>query len=227
LALSGLTNSTGVVNVSSGANLIVNANTTFGGLAGAGDISTQAVSGTVSLITNVATGTSKSFDGIISDNSPAKIALEKTGSGTQVLKGANSFTGGTTVTAGTLALGDGGSVGSIVGDVLNNATLKFNRSDDLNFAGNVSGSGAVTQVGSGNTTLSGTNTYSGDTDVISGTLAAGANNTVFGSGNISVNGGTLDIAGFNVTVGNLSIGAAGGNISGTTGVITNLFPTAN
>ena len=50
--------------------------------------------------------------------------------------------GGTTIAAGTLQLGDGGADGSILGDVLDNGTLAFNRSDVATFAGTISGSGA-------------------------------------------------------------------------------------
>ena len=61
--------------------------------------------------------------------------------------------------------------GSIVGDVTNNGTLVFNRSNDLSLAGAISGSGALSQVGSGTTTLSGNSAaFSGGTAVTNGTL---------------------------------------------------------
>ncbi|MCL2790875.1 MAG: autotransporter-associated beta strand repeat-containing protein, partial [Desulfobulbus sp.] len=46
--------------------------------------------------------------------------IDKSDAGTLVLTGANTYEGGTTITSGTLQLGDGGTTGSIVGDVLNN-----------------------------------------------------------------------------------------------------------
>src|SRR5690606_10140496 len=61
----------------------------------------------------------------------------------------NSYTGGTTIAGGTLQLGDGGSSGWILGDVTNNDTLLFNRSDDVTFDGLVSGDGNVLQIGPG------------------------------------------------------------------------------
>ena len=45
------------------------------------------------------------------------LALQKVGVGTQILSGANTYTGGTTVTSGTLQIGNGGTTGSITGDV--------------------------------------------------------------------------------------------------------------
>ena len=46
-----------------------------------------------------------------------------------MLTGTNTYSGGTTIDAGTLQLGNGGTTGSIVGNVTNNATLALNRSD--------------------------------------------------------------------------------------------------
>ena len=56
-------------------------------------------------------------------------AVRKIGSGTTILLGSNSSSGVTTVTNGVLQIGNGGTTGSIAGDVVNNATLIFNRSD--------------------------------------------------------------------------------------------------
>ena len=77
---------------------------------------------------------------------------------------ANSYFRGTTITAGTLQLGAGGTTGSILGNVANNGTLAFNRNNNHTFGGLISGSGGVTQLGSGITVLTATNTYTGSTD---------------------------------------------------------------
>jgi fibronectin-binding autotransporter adhesin len=118
-------------------------------------------------------------------------SLTKNGSGTLVLAGANTYSGGTTVSAGTLQVGNGGTTGSIAGNVLNNGALAFNRSDDISFTGVVSGTGRVTQSGAGTLTLSGINTYGGGTTVSAGTLQLGNGGTT-GSivGNV-LNNGTL------------------------------------
>ena len=125
------------------------------------------------------------FDGVISGTGGA----DQRGTGTTTLTGANSYTGGTIISAGTLALGNGGTTGAIAGDVTNNATLAFNRSDATVFDGVVSGTGSVEQRGTGTTTLSGANTYSGGTSVLNGTLAGNA--ASFGSGAIANNAALL------------------------------------
>jgi fibronectin-binding autotransporter adhesin len=109
-------------------------------------------------------------------------ALSKEGAGTLTLTGTNSYMGGTVISAGTLQLGNGGTAGSIQGDVADNGTLAFNRTDAVSFSGVVSGSGAVSQAGSGSTTLTGVNTYTGGTVIAGGTLIGSA--TSFGSGAI-------------------------------------------
>ncbi len=108
--------------------------------------------------------------------------LTKTGSETLTLTGTNSYAGGTRISAGTLQIGSGGTAGSIIGNVENNAVLAFNKLDLLTFAGAISGSGAVKQIGSGTTVLMGTNSYTGGTTISAGTLSGSA--TSFGSGAI-------------------------------------------
>jgi fibronectin-binding autotransporter adhesin len=63
------------------------------------------------------------FNGIISGTG----SLTKTGSGVLTLTGSNDYSGGTTVSNGILQIGNGGNTGSIVGDIINNANVTFNR----------------------------------------------------------------------------------------------------
>ena len=93
--------------------------------------------------------------------------------GTLVLTGDNTYSGGTTIASGILQLGDGGTSGSLVGDVTNSGALAFDRSDTMAFGGVISGSGAVAQIGSGTTILTGDSIYLGGTTIAAGTLAAG------------------------------------------------------
>ncbi len=97
--------------------------------------------------------------------------LTKTGAGTLILTGANTYNGETTISDGTLQVGNGGTSGTLgSGDVVNNAILAFNRTETLTVANPISGSGLLNQVGSGAVVLSGNNTYNGATTISGGTL---------------------------------------------------------
>jgi fibronectin-binding autotransporter adhesin len=119
--------------------------------------------------------------------------LTKAGGGVLILTAANAYTGGTTIREGTLQLGNGGTSGSILGDVTDNGTLAFNRSDIFTFPGVISGIGGVSQIGTGTTILTAISPYTGNTTVTAGTLAVGdsANPTaaLSGGGNVSVAAG--------------------------------------
>ena len=72
-------------------------------------------------------------------------SLTQLGGGTLTLTGANTYTGGTTISAGTLQIGNGGTTGSIVGNLTDNTALAFDRSDAVTFGGVISGSGSLIQ----------------------------------------------------------------------------------
>jgi fibronectin-binding autotransporter adhesin len=150
-------------------------------------------------------------------------ALTKNGASTLILAADNSYAGGTTIGAGTLQLGAGGPTGGIIGNVTNNGTLAFDRSDIVTFPGVISGSGAVSQIGPGTTVVTGANSYAGLTSVNAGalyvngdqTLATGATTVASGAklggvgivgGNVAIaNGGTLAPGDVGPTVGALTI----------------------
>lgn len=119
--------------------------------------------------------------------------VNKTGSFNLTLTGENAFTGTLTSSGGVLHVGVGGTSGSIASSlVLSSASTEvaFNRSDDITYGGNISGSGIVNQRGAGRTTFSGSNTFTGGLNITSGVLAV-ASSAPLGGGTILLSGGTL------------------------------------
>jgi len=117
-------------------------------------------------------------------------SLIQAGSGTTILTGNAGQTSGTTISAGTLQIGNGGTTGSLAGNVSVTGTLAFNRSDTVSFPGTISGSGSVVKLGSGSLTLSASNGFSGGATVSGGTLLA-TNANALGSGTASLTNGNL------------------------------------
>ena len=145
--------------------------------------------------------------------------LTKDGLGTLTLTGANTYGGGTTITAGTLQLGNGGTTGSIQGNVANSGILAFNRADVVTFGGTIAGTGGVRQVGTGQTILNIDNSgLSGVSGVYDGILSV---NGILG-GSMEVVGGRLQGIGQAGTTTNFAGGTiAPGNSIGTLTVAGN------
>ncbi|HGY0463986.1 TPA: autotransporter-associated beta strand repeat-containing protein, partial [Salmonella enterica subsp. enterica serovar Derby] len=122
---------------------------------GSGDVTNDAV---------LELNTGGDFDNAISGSGQ----VVKSGDKTLTLSGANSYTGGTTISGGTLVASNVEALGS--GDITDNATLELNTGGDFDNA--ISGSGQVVKSGDETLTLSGTNTYTGGTTISGGTLIA-------------------------------------------------------
>ena len=154
---------------------------------------------------------SSEYAGVISGTGPLTVQA-----GTFVLSGNNTYSGGTTINFGaTLQLGNGGSSGSITGNIVNNGTLIINRNDAYTLNGNISGTGVVIISGLGTITLSGTNSYSGSTTVQSGILKLGSNSALGtnAAGTFVSSGASLDLNGLNYSA-NESLSIAGVGNSG-------------
>ncbi len=163
-------------------------------------------------VINFNQGDTLTFSNVISGNG----AVNQLGTGQTVLSGVNTYTGGTTVNAGTLAtLGDDRLATSGTVAVNANGTFVLGGNQTLaavtgagamqlgantltvgagngTFSGVISGPGAVTKIGSGIITFSGANIYSGPTTVTAGTLVA-ASRTALGTGAVNLTGGTLEL----------------------------------
>ena len=209
---------TGIAN--GGALRNISGNNTYGGdvtLAGATRINSD--SGTLALTgaiggagQNLTVGGSATT--AISGTITGAGSLTRDGSGTLILTGANTFTGGTTIAAGTLQVGNGGTTGSILGNVVDNGILAFNRSDNITFAGNISGSGSVLLMSAGIVTFTGTNTYTGGLAVGGGGVILAGSDAALGApgGSLTLSGGTLQATASFATARPVILDAGGGTI---------------
>ena len=172
--------------------------------------------------------------------------------GTWTLTAANTYTGNTTISSGTLVVGGAGQLGggTYAAAITNNGTFAYNSSAAQTLSGVISGTGALNQNGSGTLTLAGANAYTGNTAMNAGIVNAGVAEMAgvsgpFGvpatvAGSISFGGGTLQYSGANnadysarfVTTGSqpISIDTAGQTVAFATqiqGTGTTLTKTGN
>ncbi len=117
-------------------------------------------------LTGTSTVDTNGFTGTLAGALSGAGSLTKTGAGSLALSGANDYSGGTIVSAGTLT----GDASSLQGDITNHATVVFDQSGDGTYAGAIDGTGTLIKQGTGNLTLDGTTSHSGGTTVSAGTL---------------------------------------------------------
>ena len=198
-----------------------------GGINGGGNGVTFDTAGGAIAVTSTISGTGTS--------------VTKVGTSTLTLSGTNTYTGDTIIKEGVLAYSAnsanlGASSNSIIFDggtlrtlavalpesrniaVNSNGGTIDNNSTSPSFGGVVSGTGELTLIGTGVTTLSNTNTYTGATIVNAGRLhvtgsLASPTVKVNSTGTLSGNGSILGNVQANGT-GNINL-AGGGNIAGT------------
>ena len=143
-------------------------------------------------------------------------ALTKSGTGTITLLNSNTYTGVTTINAGTLQVGNGtldGSIASTV-SVTNDGILAFNITADQAAPYAISGSGSLTKTGAGVLTLSGANAYSGGSSLNGGVITLNGAGTL-GTGTIALGSGTTLNIDKNLPVANTVTGAGAINNTGT------------
>src|SRR5258706_15945272 len=96
---------------------------------GSGSLTAHTINGSSDFLLGSSTltvGNNSFLDSLMSGGISGSGSLAATGTSTLTLTGTNTYTGGTSIAAATLQIGNGGTTGSIVGNVTNNGTLAFN-----------------------------------------------------------------------------------------------------
>ena len=154
--------------------------------------------------------------------------LVKSTTGTAIINTNNSLSGGTTITEGTLQVGNGGTSGTIgTGNITNDGTLILNRSDARSWDQQISGSGSFTIRGGTALTLTNTHSYTGTTRIEGGsslTLSGTGGNRLATTSSLAFAGTSALALGSNdQTVASLSLPVANADSSTTitgTGTLT-------
>ena len=188
-----------------------------------------AATGTVNLTTTLTPGSVTVSNSVLNytfngtGSLSGSSSLQKSGSGTLVIdnSGANNFTGGVTISGGTLQVGNNDTAGSLPSSsILDNGNLVFANSGSVTEGNNISGSGSFAQAGTGGTLqLSGANSFMGNVVVTNDSTLQMGSSSALGStgGNVVVaNGSTFDMNGYSI---NKPVDVAGSGVGGN-GAIT-------
>lgn len=190
LAPSGVNTYSGSTIINAGI-LSIGADTALGGSGGsitlgAGTLQTTAGISSARAVSLTGAGTidTQGNTDTFSGNFTGSGSLAKVGAGTLILTGTNSYSGGTTISAGTLQ----GNTNSLQGNIADSGTLVFNQTFAGTYSGVLSGPGSMIVQGSNALTISGASPgFSGTTSVTSGQLIV--NGSLSGSA-IALSAGT-------------------------------------
>ncbi len=196
LTLAGTSSAATTATISGGSFQLLNNGTTMPtvNLTGTSGSTTNSLTYTIS--TPITLGADTTFNATNSgkfifagDISGAGSLTRTSSSSTLILAGTNTYTGDTTISSGTLQIGNDGATGSLgSGDVINNGTLRFDRTGTLDVPNAITGTGGVQidcPLGAGTVVFSGTNTFDGGVNVSSGALRI-TNSTALGDGTKTV-----------------------------------------
>jgi len=146
-----------------------------------------------------ASSNTQTLSGVISGNG----TLTQNGPGSLTLSGTNTYTNYTLINGGTLAVGGSGCLGvtasatNYAPGITNNGTFNYASSAAQTLSGVLSGTGALTQSGSGSLTLTVANTYAGGTAISAGTLALSGSGSINNTASISIGAGaTFDVSAY-------------------------------
>ena len=114
----------------------------------------------------IGSGKNLTLSGVVSGNG----AVTKTGAGTLTMTKPNTYGGGTMISEGTVKLTEAGTLGSGSVTVNDNAALEFAQNSNQTISNDITSYGSVSKTGTGTVTLSGYNSYYGDTTISGGTL---------------------------------------------------------
>jgi len=178
-------------------------------LNGAGQVNGQSLNG----VLGFETATVRAGQFTLTQNTSFEIL---TITGGKLITTADLTTPVTVAAGGTLQVGAGGTTGSLTGDLVLNGKAIFNRSDEYDYAGDITGTGELIKQGDQRLVLSGFYGFTGTTSVQGGTVRI---LHLPETANVQVDNGLLDLSGLTQTVTNLS-GGSNGEISIEGGALT-------